>query len=193
VTLFQREPAVQERLIRSADEIVMSVTKILCSANVADVSVISRSFPQPGDNGTGSKQSFSFTIQSNRFEKLDETDEKFAPVSFSDQDVRFFEKLARGCNPEKDNLEKHYQDVERAYAELLRSKWQHKTTSLDWLLMGIYKGVTCGLACFLRFDDVAVQASKTKQEGYQSVFRKAAHCVVLAGDRKTLEFKLSYF
>lgn len=194
--LFQREPAVQKALLDKATEIVENITQLLCHANIANVHVIETSFPPPAEPVVGERsmrQGFSFTIQSNRFEKLEETDEKFSAVSFSDQDVKFFEKLAGGCNPEKDDLERHYRDVVEAYDELLKSKWQHKTTSLDWLLMGIYKGVTCGLAEFLRFDDVAVQASGTRLQGYKSVFRKAAHCFVLAGDRKAFKIKLSYY
>lgn len=194
--LFQRELTVQTVLLKTAMDIIDGITELLCRANVADVRVIEKSFPLPSEPEPGEnrpKQGFSFTIQSKRFEKLEVTDEKFAAVSFSEEDVKFFEKLAGGCNPEKDDLEKHYSDVENAYDELLKSKWQHKTTSLDWLLMGIYKGVTCGLAEFLRFDDVAVQASGTKLQGYQSVFRKAAHCFVLAGDRKAFKIKLSYY
>ena len=196
VQLFQRGEAEQKQMIEKAKEIIRTITKLLRSTTVADVSVQTPRFPDPIKlewNQESPKQSFSFTILSKRFERLKDVDEKFTAVSFSDNDADFFEKLASGCDPEKGNLEKHYNEVKRAYDKVLDCKWKNVTTNLDWLLIGIFKGVTCGIAEFLRFDDVAIDAAMKKEQGSQSVFRKAAHCFVLAGDKRYFKIELSYY
>jgi SIR2-like domain/Asparaginase, N-terminal len=200
--LFNREVEEQEVLLTAAQQIVKDVTRLLTSTGVASVSADEERmfFPKPRKLEPGEtfseKQGFSFTIKSLRYERLEDTEdkEKFAAVSFSDEDARFFERLAHGCDSTKaDDLERYYREVDNAYDEILLSKWQNRTSSLDWMLMGIFKGVTCGIADFLRFDDLAVKASGSKDKGSQYVFRKAAHCFVLTGDDKFFEIKLSYY
>ena len=196
VKLFYRDFDEQKKLLEYAALIVTKVAELLRSANIANVSVTQTSFPKAMLLEPGQwipKQGLSFTIRSRRFEILEDVDEKFTAVSFSKNDAKFFERLTSGWNQEERDLEKYYRDVEVAYKQVLELKWKNITTSLDWLLMGIFKGVTCGIAEFLRFDDVAVDAGLNKKQGGQSVFRKAAHCFVLAGDRTFFDIELSYY
>ncbi|HEX8137257.1 MAG TPA: SIR2 family protein [Pyrinomonadaceae bacterium] len=195
VKLFYRDFEEQKELLGMAVEIVQKVAKLLRTANIANVTVLHTSFPKAMIVEPGQwipKQSFSFDIRSRRFETLTDVDEKFTAVSFSEDDARFFEKLSSGWKQEEGDLEKYYRDVEISYEMVLRSKWTNITTSLDWLLVGIFKGVTCGIAEFLRFDNVAVEAALNKEKVGQSVFRKAAHCFVLDGDKRDFDIRLSY-
>ena len=193
---FQRDEAEQTALIEAAVKVINKVADLLRSTNIADVSVEEIHFPMPSKlspEKEGAKRGFTFTVISSRHEEPGYTDEKFAAVSFAKEDSEFFERLANGCSSEE-KLEKHYRAVETAYVQLLQNKWQNKTTSSDWLLLGIFKGVTCALAQFLRFDDLAVEASRSTAEmGYRFVFRRAAHCFVLAGDLQVFKIKLAYF
>jgi hypothetical protein len=205
--LFNRDENEQRTLLAAAKQIVRAVTRLLASTGVANVSADEEKmdFPEPVKSESGKlnrekkgpreKKGFCFTIMSKRYEPLNDPDkEKFAAVSFSEEDARFFEQLAHGCDSDDPEvLESHYQEVDNAYEEILSSKWLNRTSSLDWLLMGIFKGVTCGIADFLRFDDLAVEASGTDDKGSQSVFRKAAHCFVLNGDDRFFEIKLAYY
>jgi SIR2-like protein/asparaginase len=192
--LFERNDTEQYDLLGSAQIIMKEVTRLLRSANIADVSVDEISFPKPSQSlpfEESTKPRFSFRITSTRLEEPEYTDEKFTAVSFSGDDADFFKGLATGCSSEE--TEKHYRGLEASYNRLLRNKWQHKTTFLDWLLVGLFKGVTCGIAEFLRFDDLAVEAGRSTEFGYKYVIRKAAHCFVLAGDARVFKIKLFYY
>jgi hypothetical protein len=200
--LFHRDLEQQRVLLEAAEKIIVDLARLLTSTGVANVSADKEkmTFPEPiklePGESTREKQGFTFTIKSTRFERLagGEGKEKFAAVSFSDEDARFFEKLKHGCDStDAKDLEKYYKDVDNAYDEILSSKWLNRTSSMDWMLMGIFKGVTCGIADFLRFDDLAIEASGSDDKGPQSVFRKAAHCFVLSGDDKFFEIKLAYY
>ncbi len=78
------------------------------------------------------------------------------------------------------------------YNRLVRDTWQHKTQALDWLLLGVFKGVAYGLAEFFRFDQF-IKPIQTEILGARRVLREAIKCHVLLGDKNYFSFKLTYF
>lgn len=194
ISLFQRNENEQTALITKAEEVIENVVELLNLINISAVKLNEIKFPVTRKSTDSSLKNdhFTFTITLVRLEEPEYTDEKFATVSFSEDDARFFELLANGCDKEED-LDKYFRNLNFAYYSLLQNKWRNRSTSLDWFILGFFKGVTCGIAQFLRFDDLAVEASSTKDLNYKSAFRKAAHSFVVAGDESVFKMKFNYY
>lgn len=193
---FARSSEERRTLLESANSVVAEIAALLMEINIAQLKVSSieatsieerkEHIPAPPPHH------FTFTVVIERPGHLDRGDEKYSAVSYSKGDADFFAKLAKGCNTDS-LLNQHYAEVESDYDKLLQDKWKDRMRNLDWFLLGVFKGVTCGLAQLLRFDEIAIQAGPRSQPGHKRIFRQSAKCIVEAGDEYEFAVRYSYF
>jgi len=68
----------------------------------------------------------------------------------------------------------------------------HSTTTLDWLLLGLFKGAACGVASFLRFDQMAWRGLTENQQLIQAL-RQRVKCGIDYIDEEILIVSYEYF
>jgi hypothetical protein len=195
-TFFARPAAERRELLESANSIISEVAELLKETNIATVSVGPIEAFHTDERAEPDLASipnhFSFTVVVERPGHLDRGDEKYSAVSYSKGDADFFAKLAEGCNDDH-LLNLYYAELEADYDQLLQDKWKDRMRNLDWFLLGIFKGVTCGLAQLLRFDEIAIQAGPRSQSGHKRIFRQSAKCTIEAGDEYEFAIRYEYF
>lgn len=192
-TYFDREKIDRDLLVNTANTLLREVRKWVRTAGIADVEIKEnvKVYPVDDDENTGTDmlpRNFSFTIKVPRRERSSTGDEKYAALTYSHDEAAFFTKLSQGYvdDSEMRELNSHYK-------RLSRDTWQHRTQALDWLILGVFKGVAYGLAQLFRFDQWAIQPIRTKTPGSKRVLREAIKCNVLLGDENYFSFKLTYF
>jgi hypothetical protein len=136
------------------------------------------------------RESFSFIATLHRTETRD-TDERFTAKSCSEREIEFFNLLNTGPEVELDHL-KHFHDLDRRLSQLRQSTWRDKTGPLEWLIIGLCKGIACGLACYLGFDQYAEGYLATSDAEHLESLRQAVECEILYGDSVTLCLKVTY-
>jgi hypothetical protein len=79
----------------------------------------------------------------------------------TDLEQKFLRTLRRGCGTDTD-VATYLEALRSGHDNLLRTIWFQSTTTADWFLLGIYKGIACRLAEFLVIDNVAALAAQSQ-------------------------------
>jgi L-asparaginase/Glu-tRNA(Gln) amidotransferase subunit D len=192
-TYFERVKTDRDVLLNTANVLLADVRKWVRTAGIADVEIKEKVKVYPVDDSenkdiTMPPRNFSFTIKVPRRERSSTGDEKYAALTYSHDEAAFFTKLGQGYADKSEMRE-----LNSHYKRLLRDTWQHRTQALDWLVLGVFKGVAYGLAQLFRFDQWANKSIQTKTPGPQRVLREAIKCNVLLGDENYFSFKFTYF
>ena len=189
---FRDRPDREEALEKAA-EVLRKVAEICREAGVAAVSVhkaICTSPPADTWPEGDPAECLRFAIRLERHDPMEWAHEKYAVVAFSTDDDEFFELLALrdGCSVPPERLGRMR---EEAFTDLLLNRWQHNLSGVDWFLLGLWKGVACGIARGLRFDSLAVEG-RHLQPGHLRALRQAIRCEILFGNPHAFGLEFTY-
>lgn len=191
---FECRSVKRDRLILEANKILHHTVLTIRNSGIA---IIERPESvkitcEPRNSEKHSSHSFSFEITVLRGSEFVRSDEKFTVQCYSEQERLFFTKLDAGPTSGQDS-EAHFQELGQLYQELLENTWQQKTTSLDWFLLGAFKGVACATACYFLFDRWA-KAYKTNQDSqHLRALRGSVKCNILVASTDVLRFNMTYY
>jgi len=192
---FDQDDAVQKDWLKKANTLLEKVTSLIRAAAVADLRVQDITMEPDILNYPGIQplfRSFTLPLLVKRHVMFEKKDEKYNVVTYTAEEAAFFAKLSQGCTLESE-AEQHFTKLKETYLNLQLNTWIHALQVIDWLIIGIFKGVTCGLAQFLRFDQLAIQSIQVKDPGYIRTLRQATKCNVLCGDEEFLKLEFQYF
>lgn len=182
----------REQMKEVVDFRLNEVSNLLTNSGIANVQTSGIKFPSSNDSETSSQNgnAFNFEISINRFGNREREDVKYAVMTFSDSEAEFFENLSGISNKQQDNIT-HLKDLEMEFKKLIRNTWQNSTQTIDWLILGIFKSIACGIAQYLRFDEMAVDSLLFK--GVLNSLRQAVKVKIQAGDEEALIVEFSYY
>lgn len=132
--------------------------------------------------------SFIFEITVTRHVDKERNGAKYSVMSYSDQEADFFAKLAYGYEQKDDASSTKF---EKDFERLIEDTWSNSTQTMDWLILGIYKSIACGIAKYLRFDALATRPASSKI--ISGALREAVKVKVLTGDDSEFRVEYSYF
>jgi L-asparaginase/Glu-tRNA(Gln) amidotransferase subunit D len=192
-TLFyEREKQERLELAKQASSLLSSVAATLRRSGIADVETSDVSViwddPEAGVNSINVHK-FAFSVTAKRRDEIGRGDEKYAVMSFSEEEAEYFSLLSRGCSGD---VGEHLRRLQKLYRNLLRKTWQCSTGRMDWFIVGVFKGATCGLAESLRFDSFAVSAARFRDSGHINALRRAVQVRPLVGDEYGFKASFSY-
>ena len=133
-------------------------------------------------------RSMRLSLTTYRFQNEPQSSERFAVMTFSEEERRLFRKLSHGAAGEEPD--KFANDLRELYDDLLERTWRHSSQTMDWLALGLFKGVACGAATFLRLDDLALHAADDSNLTVQ--MRKRVKTNVEGIDGPTLRASFDY-
>jgi L-asparaginase/Glu-tRNA(Gln) amidotransferase subunit D len=169
------------------------VSTLLSSAGIGDISVSELTISPPNApdkqaSAPSPENSFKFKIFVNRHGERERKDIKYAVMTYSDSEADFFRKL---MHPDKHDHDSFISKLDDDYKKLIRSTWQNYVQGIDWLILGIYKSVACGIAENLRFDQIAIESMRNIV--VSNALRQAVKVEVLVGDENGMVAEFSYF
>ena len=186
ILFSQRNQLDQQNALDIVNYRLEEVAKLLENSGAADVTIKSK----VAINSTEPADSFSFRVSVKRYGRRERGDEKYAVMTFSDNEARFFQKLSYGCGDEQE-INSFIGELKGIYNELLINTWKNSAQAIDWLILGIYKSIACEIARDLRFDRMAVDA--LTQAGVLNSLRQAVKVNIKKGDEKDFTVEFSYF
>jgi L-asparaginase/Glu-tRNA(Gln) amidotransferase subunit D len=149
--LFHQSPEEQSRRLQSAADALEDV------CNLVDAAGLTRVLKKPILQFAKDAASFTVALEISRFDGGDALEAKYGVMTFLNHERDFFMMMEEG--PQDGNVGVHMQHLERLYRTLLRTSWIHVTSTADWLFLGLFKGVTCGIAKFLALDHLTSRAN----------------------------------
>jgi hypothetical protein len=154
-----QQPGIKEQRIRDVEQILESVRVAINESGIASIEAAALKMAERLTSEvehTARAGSFTLSCRIARSWSSAHIDERYAVMMFSEDERQFFAKLSRG--PEGSDLAQHDQELKERYNALLAKTWTHSTTTVDWFVLGLLKGVAYGVATFLRIDHVASRA-----------------------------------
>ena len=131
-----------------------------------------------------------FRVRLERHDAMDWMHEKYAVVAFSQDDREFFRIMMDDRSDHRPLRAERERD--EAFTDLLLNRWQHNLSGVDWFLLGLWKGVGCGIARALRFDSLAVEG-RHLQPGHLRALRQAVRCEILFGNPHAFGLAFTYY
>jgi L-asparaginase/Glu-tRNA(Gln) amidotransferase subunit D len=153
-TLFRHDPPHQEKRRAEAESIVSRICEALDSGGFTETVDVKLQIHPPVLSSRPDQLvrpgSFSLALHLRRNQNGIH-DERYAVMAFSPEEREFFLALQNGCALD-DDPEKFKKHLAALYGRILSDTWVHLTRTVDWLLLGLFKGVACGAALLLRLD-----------------------------------------
>jgi L-asparaginase/Glu-tRNA(Gln) amidotransferase subunit D len=181
---FRLDGTSQERRRARAEEVAGKICEVIELAGLAQT-LPPRVVTNAGGGATSRARltpgSVTLTVTFNRYQAGPRGDERYAITTFSDDEREFFLQMSDGC-PEGTDVGQHSAALQELYEKLLRTTWMQATRTVDWFLLGLFKGVACELAGFLGID----------RQGPRDV-RKRMKCMVESSQEDHLTVSYRYF
>ena len=174
---------------QAGDGVLQDMVELLRLTRIANVSV-GQPLQFSLDESTARK-SFYFEVSFEESFDRESGDEKYAAESYSDGEEEFFRLLRQGF-PEGSDVEQHYEELGKIYRRQMRKTWTKPTKTLDWFLIGIFKGVACELASLLRFDARAVDRFR-RSNNHEKVLRQSVRCRILESYNNYTALRFEYY
>lgn len=186
-----QEPKIREQRVKDAEAILATVCDSLSDSGIATLEFeplkIADRLTSEAMH-TARAGSFTLPCRIERPQSSAHIDERYAVMSFSEDERQFFARLSRGG--EGDDVAQYDRDLKRRYAALLHKTWTHSTTTVDWLLLGLLKGVAYGVATFLRIDLVASSAEVDAR--FRQWFRKMMKTNIRVAEKQVWHVSYKY-
>jgi L-asparaginase/Glu-tRNA(Gln) amidotransferase subunit D len=149
---FRLDASQRAKRVSRASEVTERICEVIGLAGLAQIAKPSIAVRDVGSAVADSSAGcFSLTVTFRRYQTGGRGDERYAVMTFSDGEREFFARLRAGCG-EGGDVRAHNEQLRLLYKKLLRTTWMQATRTVDWLLLGIFKGVACGIAGFLGVD-----------------------------------------
>jgi hypothetical protein len=182
---FFFEIGADERRVRleQANTILSQVSRLLDAIGVTRT--VNRRIGAPELDDTTKRQrprSMRLSVSAYRFPREAQSIERYAVMTFSENERLFFLSLSHGATDGT--------DLSKLYNELLEQTWRHSTRTMDWLVLGLFKGASCGAANFLRLDDLAFHGGDDRNLGQH--LRKRVKTNIESIDGPTLRVSYDY-
>jgi hypothetical protein len=156
--LFLQGESVQDARVSSANAILSKVGAVVDVAGItkAPTATVILKRPQGHHLDAGS---FVLTVSFPHAEGSDQHERSYAVRTMTELEKKFLRPLREGCSADTD-VSTYIEEMRLAHDKLLRTAWLQSTTTADWFLLGIYKGIACRLAEFLVIDNEAKLATE---------------------------------
>jgi L-asparaginase/Glu-tRNA(Gln) amidotransferase subunit D len=156
--LFLQAESVQDARVLSANAILVKVALIVDLAGVTKAPTASVILKRPRERGVDAG-SFVLTVTFPHAEGGDQQERSYAVRTMTELEKGFLRKLRAGCGAGT-AVSEYIEELRADHDKLLRTAWLQSTTTADWFLLGIYKGIACRLAEFLVIDNEAKLATE---------------------------------
>jgi len=191
---FKQSSTFQQKRVEGANGILEKFSQLIDKAGITQTNTSEIKINNKQTNAKGdplNTNSFKFTVRITRFQSTSQRAEKYAVMAFSNDERDFFTRLSQGCPPGIP-VDTYSDELKELYEKLRRTTWMHSTTTLDWLLLGLFKGAACGVASFLRFDQMAWRGLTENQQLIQAL-RQRVKCGIDYIDEEILIVSYEYF
>jgi len=191
---FKQSSTFQQKRVEGANGILEKFSQLIDKAGITQTNTSEIKINNKQTNAKGdplNTNSFKFTVRITRFQSTSQRAEKYAVMAFSNDEREFFTRLSQGCPPGIP-VDTYSDELKELYEKLRRTTWMHSTTTLDWLLLGLFKGAACGVASFLRFDQMAWRGLTENQQLIQAL-RQRVKCSIDYIDEEILIVSYEYF
>lgn len=121
----------------------------------------------------------------------DQHEKSYAVRTMTEPEQKFLRMLRGGCSNDTD-VTKYLETLRSAHDDLLRTTWMKSTTTADWFLLGIYKGIACRLAEFLVIDNVAALAAQYNQPKLLQSLRRRVKTRIIPSEPERLRVTYEY-
>lgn len=206
---FECEPATQKALVSSANRLLRRTIKSFERSGlvffVEKQNSVIKVEPEPGSAGQTSSPRFSFPVFIKRAHEHLRDDEKYNVQSYSRDEAEFFREL--NSEPDEDDeggeggragADHEFDEDARKplairYDKLMEASWKNKTGSLDWFILGVFKGVACAVAWYFLFDRWAKDFDTNKQTGVDKALQQSVQCDIERGSEDFFKFRMTYY
>lgn len=179
---FSRDRDSQEKLFNKANQILNNFVNLIIDTNLSEIG-LSTDIQSIAINQAltidPKQKSFGFKIEIRKLLKLQKIAGKYDVTSFSREEEQFFTELKKGLL-ERDELKK-------IYYEQIKKTWR-KATTLDFFLLGLFKGLACKLAETMRFNQWAIDSRNDNDSSNALIFlRQSVRIMILESIEDMLE------
>jgi hypothetical protein len=174
--------------------VLQALADLFAESGIADVSIPNPVEFQPWSPRSARAHSqfasFSFDLGIRRYDGIDVGLEKYAVVSFSPDQQQLWEILRTGF-PTTSSKSDHDRRVATLYRDILVSRWQNGLSSVEWGVLGMFKGAACGIARAMRFGSLAVEGRILKRR-HADALGQAVKVHLVDGTQQEVRLKLTY-
>jgi L-asparaginase/Glu-tRNA(Gln) amidotransferase subunit D/NAD-dependent SIR2 family protein deacetylase len=188
--LFQQTDDVQDARVQRVNGILELIGSVIDMAGIARSPLaavtLRRRSTAPRRLG-----SFLLTVTCSRGQYTDYPQQAWNVRTMTENEQAFLRSLRNGC-PVDTKIDAHRDKLRADHDDLLNTTWLQSSTTADWFLFGIYKGVACKVAEFLVIDDIALRAAKEQAPRLLRALRKRVKTRIIPTQQEWLRLHYEY-
>jgi hypothetical protein len=179
---------------RTCTTVLRSIAELFAESGIVDGSIPKEVQFQPWESEPADPRSlfasFHFPLTIRRYDHTEVRHEKYAVASFSPKQQQLWEMLRTGFPAAKSRSE-HERLVASLYRDILERRWQNRLSSVEWAVVGVFKGAACGIADALRFGSLAREGAGHSRR-HADTLGQAVKIHLIDGSRQEVRLSFTY-